>query len=108
MRAGISGKITIVALKSVDATLFLLPAGEFAFNLLLHKEVDVMSIVLMVLGLAYVLTPITDIIWKVNDEKFSLQDMSHDEAQRTYRDTYMSLHPVYELTHALENERHLK
>ncbi len=36
-KPGISGKMTILAVKSIDATLFLVPAGGFLFDLILRN-----------------------------------------------------------------------
>lgn len=35
-KPGISGKMTLMAMKSIDATLFLVPAGAFLFDLILR------------------------------------------------------------------------
>lgn len=69
-KPGISGKMTLLAVKSIDMTLFLVPAGSFLFDLMLRHHFNVLSLVLMLLGIVYVLLPMSDLIWLLNDEKF--------------------------------------
>lgn len=69
-KPGISGKMSLLAVKSIDATLFLVPAGAFLFDLMLRHHFDVLSLVLMILGIIYLLLPTSDFIWMLNDEKF--------------------------------------
>ena len=67
LKTGISGKMTILALKALDATLFLSPAGEILFDLILRNKFSILSIVLTVLGIAFLLLPMTKIIWYFNN-----------------------------------------
>lgn len=69
-KPGISGKMTLLAVKSIDMTLFLVPAGSFLFDLMLRHHFNVLSLVLMLIGIVYVLLPMSDLIWLLNDEKF--------------------------------------
>ncbi len=69
-KPGISGKMTLLAVKFIDATLFLVPAGAFLFDLMLRHNFDVLSLILMILGIVYLFLPMSDIIWLINGEKF--------------------------------------
>lgn len=69
-KPGISGKMSLFAVKSIDATLFLVPAGSFLFDLMLRHKFNVLSLVLMILGIIYLILPIGSLIWTLNDEKF--------------------------------------
>lgn len=94
-----SGKITILSLKSLDATLFLAPAGRALFDFILHGSIDYMSIILAVFGLIYLLIPMSDLLWYFNSEKFLLEDKTYDQAKYSFKEHYFTLHPVYKLTH---------
>jgi hypothetical protein len=70
LKAGISGKMSLLSLKSLDATLFLAPAGRVLFTYIMHQKMEYFSVILTVLGLIYLVLPISDMIWAVNEEKF--------------------------------------
>jgi uncharacterized protein YjeT (DUF2065 family) len=72
LKGGVSGKMSLLSLKSLDATLFLAPAGRVLFSYVMHNEADYLAIVLTILGILYLLVPISDIIWAMNGEKFLL------------------------------------
>lgn len=65
-KPGISGKMTILAVKSIDATLFLVPAGGFLFDLILRNYFDILALCLTILGIIYCFLPMTQIIWRLN------------------------------------------
>ncbi len=88
----------------MDATLFLAPAGRVLFCLIIHKYLDLLGIFLTILGLVYIFLPMTDIIEHYNSEKFKLADKEYDEAKKSFKEHYMTLHPVYKLTHKSEIE----
>jgi hypothetical protein len=81
VKEGLSGKITILSLKSMDATLFLAPAGRVLFCLIIHKYLDFLGIFLTILGLIYICLPMTEIIEHYNLEKFKLADKTYDQAK---------------------------
>ena len=86
LKEGVSGKITILSLKSLDATLFLAPIGRVLFNFIIHKkEVDYLGIVMALFGLIYLLIPITDLIWFFNEEKFMIEDKTYDQAKYSFK-----------------------
>jgi hypothetical protein len=66
LKEAISGKMSILAMKALDATLFLVYAGEALFDYLLHNNVDIAAIAFAVLGVIYLLLPVTDWIWRLN------------------------------------------
>lgn len=66
LKAGLSGKMAILGLKSLDATLFLSPAGAVLFDLLVRKHFDWVSLIFALLGIVYMIIPITSLIWKFN------------------------------------------
>ncbi len=91
--------MSLLALKSIDTTLFLVPAGAFLFDLMLRHHFDVLSLVLMILGIVYLFLPMSDFIWLLNDEKFELQKKTYPEVISKFRETYLTMHPVYNKTH---------
>ena len=78
-KPGISGKMTLLAVKSIDATLFMVPGGAFLFDLILRDNFNVLSLILMILGIIYLFLPMSKIIWILNDEKFELQKKQYDQ-----------------------------
>lgn len=84
-KPGISGKMTLLAVKSIDATLFLVPAGAFLFDLMLRHNFDILSLVLTILGIIYLILPTSDLIWLLNDEKFELQKKPYPEVISNFR-----------------------
>jgi hypothetical protein len=42
LKAGLSGKMAIMGLKSLDATLFLAPAGSILFGFIIHQNIDIL------------------------------------------------------------------
>lgn len=66
LKGGVSGKMSLLSLKSLDATLFLAPAGRVLFIYVMHNDADYLSMILAVLGIVYLLLPVTNIIWKIN------------------------------------------
>lgn len=58
-KPGISGKMTLVAVKAIDATLFLVPAGSFLFDLILRSKFNTLSLVLMLVGIIYLILPMS-------------------------------------------------
>jgi hypothetical protein len=72
-KPSISGKMSLLAVKSIDAILFMVPAGSFLFDLILRDNFNVLSFVLMILGIIYLFIPMSEMIWILNDEKFDLQ-----------------------------------
>lgn len=66
-KPGISGKMSLLAVKAIDATLFLVPAGSLLFDLMLRHHFNVLSLVLMILGIVYLFLPMDDLIWRLND-----------------------------------------
>lgn len=67
-----SGKMAILALKSLDATLFLPSAGQILFDATLRSKFDVLALILTLCGICYMFVPISEIIWYFNSEKFFL------------------------------------
>lgn len=61
-KPGISGKMSLFAVKSIEATLFLVPAGAFLFDLMLRHKFNVFSLVLMILGIVYLILPMSSFI----------------------------------------------
>jgi hypothetical protein len=84
-KPGISGKMTLLAVKLIDATLFMVPGGSFLFDLMLRGNFNVLSLVLMLLGILYLFLPMSNIIWLLNDEKFELQKNTYDQVQYSFR-----------------------
>ncbi len=107
-KPNISGKMTLLAVKSIDATLFMVPAGSFLFDLMLRSHFNVISLMLMIVGILYLLLPMSEIIWMFNDQKFELQVKSYREVVCRFRETYLSMHPVYSKTHKREIDFHLQ
>jgi hypothetical protein len=66
LKEGLSGKMAILGLKSLDVTLFLPHAGSLLFQWILSGHFSRSSAVLCVLGILYLLVPITKLIWKFN------------------------------------------
>lgn len=66
-KPGISGKMSLLAVKSIDATLFMVPAGSFLFDLILRNHFNILSLCLMIFGILYLFVPMSDLIWKFND-----------------------------------------
>ncbi len=99
LKLGLSGKIMILSLKSLDATLFLAPAGRAVFDWILHQKLDILNIILTAGGLIYLFIPISDLIWLFNEEKFLLEDKTYDQAKQSFKEHYFTLHPVYKWTH---------
>ena len=97
-----------MSLKSLDATLFLAPAGRALFDWILHGKIDYLNIVLTAVGLIYLVIPISDLIWYFNEEKFLLEDKTYDQAKCSFKEHYFTLHPVYKLTHKNEIENFRK
>lgn len=102
LKAGISGKMSNLSLKSLDATLFLAPAGRLLFDLVMHQHVDYLAIVLTVLGLIYLVLPVSSMIWALNGEKFLIESKTYDDVKHSFKEHYFTLHPVYRLTHKNE------
>lgn len=105
-KPGISGKMTLLAVKSIDVTLFFVPAGAFLFDLMLRSNFNVLKLILMILALIYLFLPMSDIIWMLNDEKFELSQRPYSEVLYSFRETYLSMHPVYSQTHRREINYH--
>ena len=61
------------ALKSLDATLFLVPAGQILFDSILRDEINLLAIILTAIGLVYMFLPVSDIISYFNKEKFFIE-----------------------------------
>lgn len=76
-KPGISGKMTLVSVKAIDATLFLVPAGSFLFDLILRGKFNTLSLILMIVGIIYLFLPMSEVIWRLNDEKFKLQQKNY-------------------------------
>ena len=55
--------MAILGLKSLDATLFLCPAGELIFSAVLRQKFDYPALIFMIIGLAYTCLPVTSFIW---------------------------------------------
>ncbi len=72
IKAGVSGKMAILALKSLDATLFMPSAGQMLFDAVLRSKFDILALILTVLGIIYIFLPVSKIIWYFNSEKFFL------------------------------------
>lgn len=73
LKSGISGKMAILGLKSLDATLFLPSAGQLLFDWILRGSFDLLALILTVLGILYLFVPVSDLIWHFNSEKFYLE-----------------------------------
>jgi len=59
----VSGKMAILGLKSLDATLFLSPAGQLLFEGILHNRFDYPALIFVIIGIIYTLLPTTSFIW---------------------------------------------
>lgn len=73
LKSGISGKMAILGLKSLDATLFLPSAGQLLFDWILRGSFDPLALILTILGILYLFVPVSDLIWHFNSEKFYLE-----------------------------------
>lgn len=76
-KPGISGKMSLLAMKAIDGTLFLVPGGGFLFDLMLRDKFDLLGLILMLVGILYLFLPMGDLIWLINDEKFELQEKNY-------------------------------
>ena len=99
LKAGISGKMAILGLKSLDATLFLPSAGQLLFDWILRGSFDPLALILTILGVLYMFVPISDLIWYFNSEKFFLEEKEYEEVKYMFADNYYSRHPVYKLAY---------
>ena len=93
-----SGKMAILGLKSLDATLFLPSAGQILFDAIIRDgKFDRLNLIFTLCGIAYLFVPVSDIIWYFNGEKFFLEEKTYDQAKHSFKETYYSLHPAYKL-----------
>jgi len=99
LKAGISGKMAILGLKSLDVTLFLPSAGQLLFDWILRESFDPLACILTILGILYMFVPISDLIWYFNSEKFYLEQKSYENVRYNFAENYYTLHPVYKLAY---------
>ena len=66
IKTRVSGKMAILGLKSLDATLFLSPAGELLFRGIIHHEFDYPALIFIIIGVIYTMLPVTSMIWEFN------------------------------------------
>lgn len=78
LKSGMSGKMAILALKSLDATLFMPSAGQMLFDWILRGKFDPLALILTVSGILYMFVPVSNIIWYFNSEKFFLEEKTYD------------------------------
>lgn len=63
VKTRVSGKMAILGLKSLDATLFLSPVGELLFQWIIHNKFDYPALIFTIIGVIYTMLPITSFIW---------------------------------------------
>lgn len=68
--AGVSPKITIVALKLLEFTLVLRPLGELVFDHLVRDEWHPLSVVTVSIGCVYMILPINKFLNRFHKERF--------------------------------------
>lgn len=73
-----SGKMSILSLKSLDATLFLAHAGRVLFAFLVQGKVDYLGMGMAVFAVIYLFMPIQNIIDFFNEEKFMSEEKTYD------------------------------
>ena len=100
LKVGMSGKMAILALKSLDATLFLPSAGHILFDAVLRSEFDIFALILTLCGIGYLFVPVSEIIWFFNSEKFFLEEKTYEEVKYSFKETYFSHHPAYKIAFA--------
>jgi hypothetical protein len=66
LKTGMSGKMAVLGLKALDATLFLAPAGEALFQYILHGNIDHLAIIFTILGIVYLFLPVSSFIQLIN------------------------------------------
>lgn len=84
LKAGLSGKMAIMGLKSLDATLFLAPAGNVLFSFILHDKIDKLEVIFVVLGVIYLILPISDWIEAVNEENFLIESKKYENMKNSF------------------------
>jgi hypothetical protein len=72
LKVGVSGKMAILALKSLDVTLFMPSAGQILFDAVLRSKFDGLALILTLCGIAYLFLPVSKMIWFFNSENFFL------------------------------------
>lgn len=108
LKSGMSGKMAILALKSLDATLFLPPAGQMLFDAILRSKFDPLAFFFTLCGIAYLFVPVSQIIWYFNSEKFFLEQKTYEQTKYSFKDTYYTHHPVYKVVFADKVEKYKK
>jgi hypothetical protein len=69
----VAGQLCLQALKLLDFTLILKPAGELIFDSQIRDDITYESIVCICVGFVYILLPIDLILDFVHSEKFNLE-----------------------------------
>jgi hypothetical protein len=64
----ISGKMVMTCLKLLDMSLFLKPLGSLIFNMQIRDGADITSIILGVMGIAYLVLPVDKLLEYFNEE----------------------------------------
>lgn len=85
IKTRVSGKMAILGLKSLDATLFLCPAGEMLFSAILRQRFDLPALIFTLVGLVYTCLPVTSFIWEINGEKFLIEEKTYDESKKRFK-----------------------
>ena len=92
----VQGKLTNLAMKLLDFTLFLRVFGELLFDTQM-RGIDAHSstIAMLVIAFVFLLLPMNEILEYIIHEKFNLEEKTYDEVKGDFVETYHTLHPTY-------------
>jgi len=93
----VSGSFVTLALKLLDVSLMMKPAGELIFDSFIRDGYHISSIVCLLIGGLYCIFPVDWLIDKMHRERFNLHEMSYQEAKSGFVANYNMLHPIYSL-----------
>lgn len=82
------------ALKLLDISLIMRPAGSLIFDFQIKDTYTIESIVCSVVALIYILLPMDRILQKVHGEEFRLQGTPYSEVKHKFIRNYKTLHPI--------------
>lgn len=78
------------------------------FDQQIRSVYTVGSIVMIIVAFFYIILPIDAIIEYMNPEDFHLQQKTFDEVKAKFKDSYLTLHPIYKIANPMKVSQKLK
>lgn len=104
VNSAIAGELSLFSMKLLDFTLLCKPVGEIIFDAQIRDSYCITSIIMSAVAILYLVLPIDDFLNYFHPEKFNTEPRDFEQAQRFFKDTYQTLHPIF----SLKKENRLK